>query len=236
MILLKNTHCLMPKRYEKPFSDYDLVSIRPIAVEQDPAGLGKYKRLRTNPLYYENSLKYCGGSLYRAALGYDLIWNKQNEEDMISALDFLLASYRYKETYFTEEIRATQPVKLHGVKWSRGVPPKDFSFDTQWPITIFSGEGLTARINAIDKPHRVDIERVNGEVFSISLIKYLRFQDTQILRRKDGLKRKTEKHRFTNSKRWGPKLVAGYSSNKPAPQVAPSVFSMRKVDRWEGAL
>jgi len=226
----------MPKRYEKSFSDYGLVSIRPIAVEQDPAGLGKYKRLRTNPIYYENSLKYCGGSLYRAALGYDIIWNKQNEEDMISALDFLLTSYRFKETYFTEEIRATQPVKLHGVKWNRGVPPKDFSFRTQWPITIFSGEGLTARINALDKPHRVDIERVNGEVFSISLIKYLRFQDTQILKRKDNAKRKTEKNRFLNTKRWGPKLVAGFSSNKPSSQVAPSVPNLREVDRRKGPM
>jgi len=157
---------------------------KPIALELDKAGLGKYRRLKDNPIYYYNALTHLGGSLYRAALGYEAVWDRRAEQNLVLCLDYLLAKYREEDSYYLEEISVKGPIRLYGLIWPRGIAPKTYAFDLQWPFELKDGENLQVRVNLLDKPNHVDLERENGEVFSIQFMRYQNYLNSGAFKRK----------------------------------------------------
>lgn len=166
----------MSKKFLTPVETHSLGRVSPMSAEQDRSGLGKYARYSENSIYYYNSLQFCGSGLYRAALGYEIIWDKKAEANLMLCLDYLLTDYRDKQQYYFEELSSKQHQKLWGIKWHRGIMPKSFNFDLQWPFEIKKGERITARINLLDKPNHVDLELPNGEVFTLQYIRYQRIR------------------------------------------------------------
>ena len=185
------------KKFKHRVEAYSLGRIRPMAIEQDRAGLGKYVRLTDNPLYYYNALQYTGGSLYRASLGYEIFWDKQVEAQLMLCLDYLLTDYRDKQLYYIEEFTALTDLNQHGIKWHRGLAPQTLNFDMMWPFEIKKGERYTARVNLLDKPNHVDLELPNGEIYTLQFLRYQRLL-TKFRRRGSYVKRTTTANRPTS--------------------------------------
>lgn len=143
-----------------------------MAIEQDRSGLGKYSRLSDNPLYYKNALQYCGGSIYRAALGYETLWDRAKENQLRLCLDYLLVRHSNLKEYYLTTATATRDALLYGIRWHRGLAPRKLKFDLQWPFNVKSGELLTVRVNLLDKPFHVDIEQSDGAVHTILYTRY----------------------------------------------------------------
>lgn len=198
----------MSKKYRFPFETYRLGRFKPSTIELDKDGLGRYQQLTNNPIYYENILKFCGGDLYRAALGYEKMWDRKTERKLMLCLDYFLTDLRDREQYYLEELTVTKPLKLHGVKWFRGIAPQDLTFDLQWVYELKPGESITARINLLDKPFHVDIEQSDGSIHTIPYLKYRKYLFSHLKpKRKETRKHAKPAHsaptgtRFQSSKR-----------------------------------
>lgn len=218
----------------QPFLTNELGRIRPIAIELDRAGLGKYKRLATNQIYWMNALQYCGGEFYRKALGYEVLWDRLVERRMMLCLDFYMTKQREAGLYYGEEIKVIKKTRIHGVLWRRGIAPQTPSFGLQWAFDLEVGESLTARINLLDKPYHVDIERGNGEVFTIQFARYKNYL-IDIFRRKPRYERRTNHTTgSSNSTKRGAKatatslnLVRGLIKKDTARRLSKKMLSMR---------
>jgi len=113
------------KTYDKPFKDYAVQRCTAIAVELDEAGIGKYaKDYGTNPLYYENAVKYRGGSLYRAIFGYEKLPDKEREMELITKLEFELLKQEYHQQYYFQNLVVGYDMSITGYLWPRETPPR----------------------------------------------------------------------------------------------------------------
>ena len=220
------------RKFKHPFDSYEIGKIKPMAIETDRAGVGKYfNRYRDNAIYYENSLKYLGGELYRAILGYDLVWDKKTERNLMLCLDYLMTRYQERDEYYFEELIVTKEVMIHGVTWHRGIAPKKLAFELQWPHQLKPGQRITARVNCLDKPNHVDLELPDGTVFTLQLIKYLRYRET-VLKGTKGYERPRRQKTtssFTSPKGTGLSLVTKYGNKKPARKISLKLLGLRKT-------
>lgn len=186
--------------------------------------LAKYaKKHALNPIYFQNSFIYLGGGLYRRILGYDVLWDKEAEAKLQKALDFYLTRVDTDGSYYFEKLEVTADFKLFGIRWHREVCPQAFKFDLQWPFEMKTGEKLLARVNLLDKPNHVDIEREDGTVFSIQLLTYLN-QLSKHFKRK-GPARETKSKKTTGislqrTKRKGLSLVRRPLEENPLRKVS----------------
>lgn len=215
------------KKFKRKFDTYELGKHRPIAIELDREGLGKYREYAENPIYYRNCLQYMGGELYRAILGYETIWDKQAEADLMLALDYVLTDFRERELYYIEEMEIVRDFKMHGIKWVKSVPPKELDFNLQWPFDLKRGEKVTVRVNLLDRPNHVDIERGNGEVFTIQFLRYEKFKE----RCKRDERQRTKRDTGTNAK--GPAkekstgLVRRFGEGLTIRSLPPKLYRLR---------
>lgn len=155
-----------------------------MALEQDAEGLAKYRNLADNPLYYDNAIQYCGGEFYRAVLGYEVLWDRKVERSLVMTLDYLLTSLKETGAYRLDDVKVQASTKIYGIQWQNGVAPQMLNFDLLWPYRLKAGENLLARVNLVDKPNHVDLERSTGEVFTIPFIRYQNCLNNKIFRRK----------------------------------------------------
>lgn len=143
-----------------------------MGVELDTAGVGKYVRLYAdNAIYYENCFKYMGGGLYRVALGYDLIWDKEREALWMKKLDHHICQLEDLKSYYLEDLIVGHKTTISGFQWPRECPPKANN-KLQQVFRVKQGERVLARVNLIDKPNHVDIELSNGKVYRLPWLKY----------------------------------------------------------------
>ncbi len=205
-----------------------------MSVELDESGLGRYRDLSLNPIYYYNAITFCGSSFYRKALGYEVIWDKKAEATLVNCLDYLLHKYEEDGDYYFEELKVKQDTRMHGEVWPRGLPPKTLTFAQQWPFELKRGETLTARINLLDKPYHVDLERSTGEVFSIHYPRYAIFRN-KLCKVKGNARRESNKWRSkppTNGpqgrKREGLSLVKQLSHEDPIKTIPNKLSSLRQ--------
>lgn len=149
-----------------------------MTIELNPQGLARYKPLFNNPIYYFHSLQYVGGDFYRAVLGYETIWDRDYENDLIVSLDKLLTQLNETGEYYFEDVRTIRKHYIQASKWYRGIKPSNpFARRVQRIHHLPSGlEGL-ARINLVDKPHHVDLEFEDGQIFTISFMRYLTYKE-----------------------------------------------------------
>lgn len=149
-----------------------------MSVELDRDQLLKYRELANNPIYYYNAIQYTAGSFYRAVLGYEILWDKRKEAELMLCLDYYLTHLSDEGSYYGETLKTTRDVMVWGIPWTRAVAPRNLSsFKLEWPFELQRGEVLQTRINLLDKPYHVDVERPSGEVFTISYPRYQNFKD-----------------------------------------------------------
>lgn len=224
----------MSRKYAKPFSSYELGRFRPMALEQDAEGLFKYKTLADNPIYYQNAIQYCGGELYRTILGYELIWDQNAERTLMLCLDFFCADLENRGLYWLEEIKVIKTQKIHGVSWPRGIAPQELRFDLMWAYGLKEGESLTARVNLVDKPNHVDLERASGEVFTIPYIRYENYITNNLFKRKkvyeDKILSRATK-RTSSPKTKGLKLVKRASREDPSQSPPSQLLNLSQRQR-----
>lgn len=182
-----------------------------MAIELDGTGLGKYRHLANNQIYYYNVLQHMGGDFYRRVLGYEVLWDLQVERKMMLCLDYYMLKKSESREYYLEELKVNKTTRIHGIRWPRGIAPQTNRFDLQWPFDLKEGESITARINLLDKPHHVDLERSNGEVFTIQYLRYKNYL-IDIFRRKQRYETPSNKPRFGTSEKKGSKrAIRGFN-------------------------
>ncbi len=221
----------MSRKFKRPIESYGLTRYKPMAIELDGAGLGRYRDLADNPIYYYNAIQYAGGGFYRAALGYEVIWDRKAEGVLDLCLDYVLTKVDRDNAYYLDELEIAKDVQLHGVIWPRGVAPQNLSFAIQWPLDLTAGEKLTVRVNLLDKPHHVDLERSNGEVFTISFLRYQNYLSMGMFKKKGRRRNERAKAPAISIKgRTGPRLslVGGSRKEKPAITLPDIVSGLRK--------
>jgi hypothetical protein len=149
-----------------------------MAIELDRASpISKYRALADNALYYFNALQYMAGGFYRAALGFEVIYDRRREDELNLCLDYFLTNLIDQKLYYFETLKVLRTTRLYGQRWHREIAPKTHTFDLSWPYELERGEALVCRVNCIDKPNHVDIERVEtGEVFSVPVVSYYHFK------------------------------------------------------------
>lgn len=130
-----------------------------------------------NPIYYQNAFQFLGGGFYRRILGYENLWDRDYEGRMNKALDYVLTDLEKRRSYYLEDLVVNRDAAIHGIKWVRGLAPRKLEFNTQWIYELKANERLTVRVNLLDKPNHVDIERENGEVFSVQYLRYQNYKN-----------------------------------------------------------
>lgn len=186
-----------------------------MAIELDRQYLKRYRHLADNPIYYNNAIQYMGGELYRAIVGYELLWSKLVEDKLMLALDYFLS--QNSESYFLTEMEVVEPMRIYGTYWFRGIKPDPLHFQVQTPFSLAKNEKLIARINLLDKPMNVDIETEAGLVFSIPYMRYKYWLDSKRIRVPKEVSVKNEKQsakREKNSYRLDGKVKELFASQK----------------------
>lgn len=235
-----------PRNYPNHYDTYALTSrYRPITIELDRDGIMLYRELANNPIYWKEAIQYTGGSLYRAALGYELLWDRKAEEKLISNLDYQLTRHENNGHYFIEEMKVMRDHTCYGIPWIRGVKHEQRAwFAKQWPFKLREGENLTIRVNLLDAPYHVDIEQADGQVHTMRYMAY-RFLLKHIFKRK----RMPSNEKSTNKPRPGtnPKataysgkpglsLVKPNGRRKPFERSAVKLSFMQQTKRWPNSL
>lgn len=200
-----------------------------MAIELDKTGLARYKKLAENPLYYQNAFNYCGGSLFRAILGYEQVWDKAFEERLMLCLDYLLTDFEDIGRYFMLELTAASDLVVYGLCWPRSVCPQTFKFDVQWPYELQKGEKLVCRVNMLDWPYRADFERANGEVFSIP---YRRFY-SNLLNRKF---LRSERDKKPQHQKRSLRVVGKFGPTEPVRRPTPKLPNLLIPNKWKTPL
>lgn len=222
----------MSKSFTKNIDSYQVGRYKLMSIELDRVNLARYRHLSDNPVYFYNCLTFCGGSLYRAILGYEVLWDRRKEEELMLCLDYFLTTQQDRNLYYTEELKVTRDFRTHGVAWPRGIAPRTLRFDLQWAYEIKAGESLTARINMLDKPYHVDIERGNGEVFSLQLPRYHqlleRFCKPKGNRNETDRNKRRANQTSKGFKGSGLSLVRGFSNKESPFEVPRKVFNLRQ--------
>lgn len=205
-------------------------------IEVDPRRkLGRYVSLAENPIYYYGALQYCGGSFYRAALGYETLWDVETEAKLMLCLDYLMSKHELAGHYYIEEIKCNGTMTMHGLPWKRGIMPEHFQFHLLYPFKLNWGESITARVNLLDKPNHVDLERANGEVFSITLMRYLDYVNKGTFSLKKGKLKNEQKYPkgpasgYKGSKRPSLSVVGGTRCKDPVRKTAVKLPPLRKI-------
>lgn len=221
------------RKFKRPIDSYEMGRHRCMSMEQDPSGLGKYARFKDHFIYYQNALNYCGGELYRAVLGYENLWDRKAERQLMLCLDFYLQQQVDKRKYYLEETTVKQSLLIHGVKWPRQIPPKTLNFDLQWPFQLQEGEALISRINLLDKPYHVDIERSNGEIFTVPFTRYQNLVDNGMFKRKPRKENYEKRSRSATTRTATPKakglsLVGQPSKVHPFKEIPQKLLHLRK--------
>jgi hypothetical protein len=120
-----------------------------MSIELHPQGLARYEHLFKHPIYYYSAFQYMRGSLYRAVLGYETIWDKEYENSLIRQLDHVLHYHMEKQDYYLEDVKFIINADVFGCPWKRGVARK-FSFTEQHRKFINAGQRAVCRINLLD--------------------------------------------------------------------------------------
>jgi hypothetical protein len=167
------------RKFEKPFDDYTVSSEPLMSVELHGQGQVRYIPLIGNPIYYFYALQFTQGSLYRAIFGWERLWDRELEADMMQRLQSHLEKLAKQKLYYLEEIEFIHAAMLRGTPWTRGVP-RQLDHRKQYPLAIKCGARALARVNLVDKPNHVDIEFKDGTVFSISYTRYLNLKRNHI--------------------------------------------------------
>jgi hypothetical protein len=173
------------KKFKKPFDSYKLSSrYRPMSIELHWQGLKAFRDLAENPLYYLNAIQYTNGELYRAIFGYEFLWDREYEGEIMLALDYYLTELDKRGHYYLEEVKVDRPFTLEGRKWRDGLKPKPLTFQKTALAKdrIPSGLRATARVNTMDVPSHVDIEFDNGAIYSVNYIKYQNWKERKLIR------------------------------------------------------
>lgn len=159
-----------------------------MTVELARNGLSIHRELVSNPIYYREALQYNGGGFYRAVLGFETLWDLKIEQDLNLSLDYFLTAHREKGLYYLSELTATKDFTLNGWKWFRGIPPDPAIFKTGmlWPMEVEEGDLFTARVNLLDHPFRVDIEKADGQITTIPYMRYKKLVARHFKIRKKG--------------------------------------------------
>lgn len=235
----------MSRKFLLPFDSYELSGPKPRALEiasKFSPHRRKIVKLANNPLYYINAIQFTNGELYRAVLGYELLWDRKTERDLMLCLDYILTLHLNEETYYFEELTVTTETRIHGVKWPRGIAPRVLAFETQWPYELKTGEKLLARVNCLDKPNHVDVERVStGEVFTLQLVKYLRYREKLMKGNRDYEERRkrrrgSEKKSFNGPETASLRLVGKTGKEKPVGHLSSKLHHLQEGLRRKGPL
>lgn len=169
------------KKFDQPFDNFELGAERPISVELNPQD--HYKHLYNHPIYYYHAFQYTRGGFYRAVFGYEKLWDKDYEESLTLALDYILTNHLNRREYYFEEITTERTFTLYGWRWDRGIKPKRIDFDYEWATLLPAQCRATARINLLDQPSHVDIEfHESGEIYSVSYMRYLTWKKQNFIR------------------------------------------------------
>lgn len=164
------------RKFNKPFDEWSLTSDYPMSIELSPYSVARYRELSDNPIYYLNAIQYVNGGLFRAALGYEVLWDRKLEERMELALDYFLTRLNDQRDYYLEEIVFSKGITIHGLPWKRRVKPK-FNFSSKWPREVKRGERALARVNRLDGRYHVDLDfDQSGDVITITYMDYERLK------------------------------------------------------------
>lgn len=226
----------MPQ-FELPFDDYQIGNDLPITIEFHPQGMARYRYLYGNPLYYQHVFRFKGGSLYRSFLGYDTLWDKEAEAELVKSLHSYLSLAEERGIYYLEEMRVTYRFRFHGLLWRRGVKPRlNFRRGNHFECRrLNKGAVIFVRVNLMDTPRHVDIELADGTVLSCSLTRYLQWRNN--LERTSKYENKRRSKKAGNDEKDGKSGEAkGSESHGPFTAVshqplAAQLHSLRKTFR-----
>lgn len=171
------------RKFTDPFDSYQLSVERPMIVELSPQR-GHYNHLIENPLYYFNAFQYTHGELYRAIFGYEQLWDKNYEKDLMMALDFMMCFWAKKRDYYIEEIFIDRRVYLEALPWLRGVKPRSLNLMQRKRFKVNCNRA-TARVNALDRPFHVDVQLYTGEIFTVPYAIYMNLKGRRMIRSLD---------------------------------------------------
>lgn len=137
-----------------------------------------------NRLYYANSTQYMGGSFYRAVLGYETIWDREYESQLVKSLDYHLSLLKKRKTYYFEELVFKRQTSIKGFQWERGVKPVISRLDLPAleEKNVAQYTTALARINRVDSPAHVDVDFSDGSTWTFSIARW----QTAILTRSYG--------------------------------------------------
>jgi len=150
-----------------------------MSIELHPQGVVRYLHLNSNPIYYYYAFQFTYGDFYRAIFGYEHLWDEAYETQLIVKLDELLSYLHDRKLYYFEDLKCLRKVKIYGLEWKRGIKPITNFLATK-PRHISRGERILARINLLDKPHHVDLEFENGDVMTVSFMRFLRWKQKNL--------------------------------------------------------
>lgn len=201
------------KKFSGPFDSYGMHKEKLAWVEfikvVPPDVLAK---IQDNPIYYYYALQYRAGSLYRAVLGYEEVWNREAETKLVRGLDIYLGQLQERTLYYFEDIVTNRRFYCKGLAWRRGVkPPLRFLLKNLSTIWYPEGTAITARINLEDAPNHVDLEFPDGRVMSVSYMNYLNWKSNGKLR-----KRNRKKGRFESHEDYAKSLESSTSGASPS--------------------
>ena len=121
--------------------------------------------LKDNPYYYMNLLQYKGGTLLRAIVGREILWDTDIEIKWFETLGAYLKMLEIQELY---EVGAWQCVarnpnrmRLKGVRWINGVKPDKKLINNSrfvFPYMCKRHNIIYVRKNLVDNPRTADVD------------------------------------------------------------------------------
>lgn len=117
-------------KFAKPFNEYEVTW--PMSKMVGIDGRVAHPELRQNPIYYFNHFQFEGGSLIRAVLGREVIWDQEVENAVIDGMERQYGEAKKLDNYDLQAYRCTAigAMNIRGNIWTNGIKPTNKSFYT----------------------------------------------------------------------------------------------------------